>query len=345
MIRGPLTRDEVIAAVERTGGKRIPVLFHKWWGEGLEERYGASLEAMATPYPDDIFTAWYEEPGAETSPNQNPHYRLGYRDDYSDAERHSIGRAAVLLPDWSELDRFLEDFPDPHEPGIFDSVQTETERSAGGRYKLGCWWRLFHERLWTIRGMENLMLDYYDAMDELKIIGRKILEFDKVIVDRFAALGFDGIFTSDDLGHQTGPMMSPAVFEELYYPLYEEFIDYVHQKGMHVFLHSCGDNTLLMPYLISTGLDVFHPVQKGCMDMEETARRFGNQISFLAGMDVQNILPNGTPAEVREEIRYLKRTFHSEQGGLILAAGNGILSDTPLENIEAMLDEMCNETL
>ena len=67
------------------------------------------------------------------------------------------------------------------------------------------------------------MLDYYDAMDELKIVGRRILEFDKVIIDRFAALGFDGIFTSDDLGHQTGPMMSPAVFRELYLPLYEEF--------------------------------------------------------------------------------------------------------------------------
>ncbi len=341
MIRKPLSRDEVISAVERTGCDKVPVLFHKWWGEGLEERYGQKLEEMAAPFPDDIFTAWYEEPGAETSPNGNPHYRLGYRDDYADAERHSIGQAAVLLPDWSELDLFLADFPDPNEPGTFDAVKEYTEKYAGGRYKLGCWWRLFHERLWTIRGMENLMLDYYDAMDELKLIGRRILDFDKVIVDRFAALGFDGIFTSDDLGHQTRPMMSPAVFEELYYPLYEEFISYVHQKGMHVFLHSCGDNTLLMEYLISAGLEMFHPVQKGCMDMEETARRFGGRISFLAGMDVQNLLPNGTPEQVREEVRFLKRTFHTEKGGLLLAAGNGILGDTPIENIEAMLDEMC----
>lgn len=343
MIRDALTREEVIAAVERTGCSKVPVLFHKWWGEGLEERYGERLLTMADKFPDDVFTAWYEEPGAEVSPNGNPHYRLGYRDDYSDAERHSIGQEAVLLPEWSELDRFLEDFPDPNEAGTFDSVKLEMERHAGNRYKLGCWWRLFHERLWTIRGMENLMLDYYDAMDELKIVGRKILEFDKVIVDRFAALGFDGIFTSDDLGHQRGPMMSPTIFSELYYPLYEDFIDYVHRKGMHVFLHSCGDNTLLMPYLISAGLDVFHPVQKGCMDMEETSRRFGGQISFLAGMDVQNLLPNGTPEEVREEIRFLKKTFHTDRGGLLLAAGNGILSDTPFENIEAMLDEMCLE--
>ena len=260
MIREPISREEVIRAIERTGSDRIPLVFHKWWGEGLQERYGAALDEMAAPFPEDIYTGWYVEPGTETSPTANPHYRLGYRDDYSGAERHSIGRAAVLLPDWDELDRFLEDFPDPNEPGTFDAVKADMEKNANGRYKLGCWWKVFHERLWTIRGMENLMLDYYDAMDELKIVGRRILEFDKVIIDRFAALGFDGIFTSDDLGHQTGPMMSPAVFRELYLPLYEEFIDYAHQKGMHVFLHSCGDNTLLMDDLIGAGLDVF-PLQ------------------------------------------------------------------------------------
>ena len=59
------------------------------------------------------------------------------------------------------------------------------------------------------------------------------------------------------------------------------------QKGMHVFLHSCGDNTLLMDDLIGAGLDVFHPVQKGCMDMEAPARRFGDRLTFLAGIDVQ----------------------------------------------------------
>ena len=70
------------------------------------------------------------------------------------------------------------------------------------------------------------------------------------------------------------------------------------------------------------------------MDMEETARRFGDRLTFLAGMDVQYTLPNGTPDQVREEVRFLKRTFHTERGGLLLAAGNGILSDTPIENIE-----------
>ena len=339
MIREPLTREDVINAIERKGGSKIPLVMHKWWGSGLKDKYGSALDEMAKKYPDDIFTAWYNTPGSVTSSTNNPSYRWGFNSDYNDAERHSIGKFAVLLPDWTKLDEFIADFPDPNEPTNFDKVKVELSQ-AGDRYKLGCWWRLFHEKLWEIRGMENLAYDYYDNMDELKVIGKKLLVFYKVIVDKYAELGFDGILTSDDLGHQTGPMMSPTVFEELYLPLYKEFIAYVHSKKMHVFLHSCGDNTKLMNYLIDAGLDVFHPVQKGCMDEKATATAYGNKISFLGGIDVQHLLPEGTVDEVRKGVREFIDALYKEQGGLLLAAGNGIMSDTPLENIEAMLQEI-----
>ncbi len=337
MVREPMTREEVIKVIERKGCGKIPLVFHKWWGKGLKEKYGEPLDKMAEQYPEDLFAVFYTCPGTIESPMSNPSYRWGYKKDYSGAEKHSIGNTSVLLPDWSEMDLFLEDFPDPNEPGTFECVQSKLS-NAGKRYKLGCWWRLFHERLWEIRGMENLMLDYYENMDKLKIVGIKLLEFYKVIVDRFAALGFDGIFTSDDLGHQKGPMMSPAIFEELYLPLYKEFIGYVHSKGMHVFLHSCGDNTKLMQYLIEAGLDVFHPVQRGCMDERKTVEEFGGRISFLAGIDVQHLLPEGTVYDVQKGVKELIDTFHKAEGGLLIAMGNGIMPDTPLENINAALE-------
>ena len=339
MVREPLTREEVIKAIERKGGRRIPLVFHKWWGSGTEEKYGAALLEMSSNYPDDIFNRFYNEPGSTVSKNGNPEYRWGYKEDYSSGERHSIGNTTVLLPDWSELDQLLEKFPDANEPGTFDQIEKQLSK-AEGRYKLGCWWRLFHERFWEFRGMENLMIDYYEHMDELKILGARLLKYYKIIVDRFKILGFDGIFTSDDLGHQRGPMMSPAIFEELYLPLYKEFISYVHSKGMHVFLHSCGDNTKLMEFLIEAGLDVFHPVQKGCMDETETAKKYGDRITFLAGVDVQHLLPEATAAGVEEGVKEFIDAFYKPSGGLLLAAGNGILSDTPLENIEAALKTM-----
>ncbi len=340
-VREPLSREEFITAVDRRGTPerpaRVPVVLAQWWGTGLRERYGTRLDELSSRYPEDALVAWHTPPGDDVSTTGNPAYRWGYRD-YTDAERHSIGRNAVLLPDWSELDRLLADWPDPDEPGTFDAAAALLV-PGDRRYRLGGFWRLFHERFWAIRGMENLMYDYADHPEELRVLGDRLLDFHRRILDRYAALGFDGILVSDDLGHQRGPMMSPATFADLYLPLYTAFIGHAHRHGMHVFLHSCGDNTRLMDYLVEAGVDVFHPVQKGCMDMEGTAREYGGRISFLVGMDVQHILPEGTPDEVRAEVRRLKAVFGRPEGGLLIAAGNGILPDTPVENIEAFLSE------
>ena len=157
MIREALTKKEVIQAIERKGGSKIPLVFHKWWGVGLRDKYGKALDELAKNYPDDIFTACHITPGEIKSRTSNSEYRWGYKEDYSQAEKHSIGKVYELLPDWKELDQFIDKMPSPEEPGIFDDVEKSLE-NAGGRYRLGYWWRIFHERFWSIRGMENLMM-------------------------------------------------------------------------------------------------------------------------------------------------------------------------------------------
>jgi uroporphyrinogen-III decarboxylase len=149
----------------------------------------------------------------------------------------------------------------------------------------------------------------------------------------------DAFFTSDDLGHQTGPMMSPEIFHDFLYPYYVRVGQTVRQHDMQFWLHSCGDNTLLFPDLISAGVDVFHPVQKHTMDEKRIAAEFGDRITILAGLDVQHTLQEKTPEGVREEVRFLIDTFDRPGGKMCLGAGNGIVSGTPFENIRAFLDE------
>jgi hypothetical protein len=45
------------------------------------------------------------------------------------------------------------------------------------------------------------------------------------------------------------------------------------------------------------------------------------------------------PDGVRQEVRFLIDTFDRPDGGLCIAAGNGIVAGTPIENIEAFLNE------
>ena len=58
-------------------------------------------------------------------------------------------------------------------------------------------------------------------------------------------------------------------------------------------------------------------------------------------MDVQQVIPFGTPDEVHTHVRERIHTFQGPEGGLILAAGNAILPDSPMANLRAYLEALC----
>jgi len=326
----PLPREEVVKAVEREKPTRIPLIRAKWWGEGLEDHFGPKLDRFDR-YPEDV--AWVQLP----NPVDPDRMELSWEWDVETGAKDSV----CVIDDWSKLDEFIEKLPRAEEDSRFEEMKNRAEEARrSDRYLMFGWWNLFFERPWMLRGMQTLMLDFHRAKEELHRLYSAMCETYISYIERGAELlNPDGFWTSDDLGQQTGPMMSPETFEELLYPYYAKVGEALERTDMHFWLHSCGDNTPLLPYLIEAGVDVFHPVQKGTMDEREVAKEFGDSLAFLAGIDVQHALQEKDPAGVREEVRFLIDTFDREDGGMCLAAGNGILPGTPLENIEAFLNE------
>jgi len=152
----------------------------------------------------------------------------------------------------------------------------------------------------------------------------------------------DGAMISDDLGMQTGPLMSLADFREFYKPYMAEniklFRRYMRPEAK-IFLHCCGSIHPLIPELIEIGVDVLNPVQPLARNMEpwRLKRDFGEQITFLGGFDIQSLLPLGTLAQIREGVKKLIAEY-APGGGFIFAASHNIEPDTPPENIVAMYD-------
>jgi uroporphyrinogen-III decarboxylase len=149
----------------------------------------------------------------------------------------------------------------------------------------------------------------------------------------------DGFWTSDDLGHQVQLFMNPRTFRELIKPYYTRVGATLRDLGIDWWLHSCGNNTAIMDDLVEVGVDIFHPVQKGTMDEVAIADAYGDRLNFCVGIDVQHTLQEKSPEGVREEVRFLIDTFDRPEGGMCIAAGNGIVPGTPLENVDAFLDE------
>lgn len=328
-ITQPLTRDEVSKAIERRNPSRLPLVRAKWWGEGLREQYGDRLKELDR-YPEDVVWLWMENPADPKVMNLSWDWK-------SDKARDSI----CVIDDWAKLDEFIEKIPRPeNDPRLLNLVELAEKAHAEDRYALYGFWALFFERPWKLRGMQNLMCDYYNETENVLRLHEAICNtFCDYVHAAAKMLKPDGFWSSDDLGHQTGPMMSPKTFKELLYPYYVRLSKAVHDDGMHFWLHSCGNNTALLPFLADAGLDVFHPVQKHTMDEASVAKEFGDRLTFLAGIDVQHTLQEGNPQQVRDEVRFLIDTFDRREGGMCIAAGNGIVSGTPFENIEAFLDE------
>lgn len=337
LIRNPYSREVVRSVVERQGCDAVPLTFCKWWGEGTYEKYGHLLDELSADIPDDVPVTSYITPGETISPTPDPTYRWAYPGSPDPAGTSHDAR--VQLPDWQDLDAYLADFPNINrQTGLFDSTRTFAQAHRD-QYVLGHWWYLFYERLWAIRGMQNVLMDMLDHPHELKRLSRAILDHHIKAIHAFKDCGVDGIFTSDDLGSQRALMMSPAVFRKLLKPLYADIIAETHGLGMHFWLHTCGNVFSVIEDFIEIGLDVIHPLQAHTMDYQAVVDQFGGRISFLVGVDVQHLLPEGSPDQVRQGIRDIYQTFHRPEGGLMLAAGNGILPETPLGNIRAFLEE------
>lgn len=325
----PLPREEVIKAIERKKPSRIPLVMAKWWGQGLVDQYGDRLGEFRR-FPHDVGMLWL-----------TPLIENEVKGLLQQLQSGSALDSSCIIDDWAKLDEFIDKMPDPEKDPRFDSLieRAEAFRSRN-LYIIFAFWGLFFERPWALRGMQSIMSDYYAKPENVHRLHVALCDLYCRYIRRAAReIQPDGFFTSDDLGHQTHSMMSPKMFDEMIKPYYVQVGKVLKENNMHWWLHSCGNNTPLLPSLIDAGVDVFHPVQKGTMDELAVAREYGDRLTFLAGIDVQHTLQEKDPDGIREEVRFLIDTFDRPDGGMCIAAGNGIVSGTPFENIEAFLHE------
>ena len=146
---------------------------------------------------------------------------------------------------------------------------------------------------------------------------------------------------TDDLGCQTGPLISLDVYREFYAPHHKRFIDLCHEFGIKVFHHDDGGIRPFIPLLVELGIDILNPIQWTCpgMDLAELKAEFGSRLCFHGAVDNQRVLPFGTPDDVRAEVRRCIDLLAGDGTGYILAPCHNLQAVSPVENIIAMYDE------
>lgn len=335
-----LTRNEVISAIERRGCRRVPLMIRMWIGSDCYDAYGEKLRKFVQTIPEDIVQVGFKAPVAWESPPDNPEYRWAIREKPENEESKAID-SRRFMSDWKDLDEFIEKMPDPSKPEFFANV-AQTRQETPDAFIAGMNFFCFYERLWTIRGMKDILADFLLEPERVMRLVHAIRDYHLKIIRGYGEAGADAIYTSDDMGTQEALFFSPEVFRKFLKPAYADLISEAHSRGMKFWLHACGNVTSIVDDLIEIGLDVLHPIQPFAMDAKATAEAFGDRITFMPGIDVQHLLPHCTVEEVIAGTKELIDTFLRPGGGMIVSMSNVIHTDVSYENTKAFMQTAYN---
>lgn len=334
------SREEVKRVIEGKGrAERVPILYDMWIYPWIYGELQKDFEDFLKNQPKDVDIVDLVLPDNFEAPEDAPYYRWA-PEGWEKKEGVGLDQCGIA-DEWEDMETVYEAFPSTEYKGLIPNVET-----GKNKYTIARWCFCFFERLWSLRGMENALTDFYLYPEEVHRLFSKLTDYYMRIMERAREeAGVDAIFTTDDIGTQTGPFFSLEIFREFFKPYYKKLIDKAHSMGMHFWLHTCGNIDLFMEDFIEIGLDVIHPIQKYAMNPRETAEKYGGRICFLAGFDVQRIIPYGTTEEVRQEVREMIDTFSREEGLFMLTMGNGSTIDWKLESLEALYDETVQYSL
>jgi len=196
------------------------------------------------------------------------------------------------------------------------------------------------ESAWYLRGsIDKLLLDFVTneelANKILDIPMNYHLEAGKKLID----MGCDLIWTGDDVGMQKNLIMSPAMWRKFLKhrmaKMYSEFRKI--NKNIKIAYHSDGFIEPIIDDFVEIGLDILNPLQPQAINISSLKKRYGKNLSFWGGIDIQKTLPFGTVEDITNEVKKRIREL-GEGGGYIIAPSHHIQLDTSVENIMAFFD-------
>ena len=234
-------------------------------------------------------------------------------------------------PFWPRLDRFK----------IEEAAQAAAA-AARDFAVVGPWVSLL-EVYCQMRGLEQSMVDLLENEELVEAALDRIESIQTEMMKRFFARAgrtLDLVFVSDDIAGQQSLLLAPAKWARHLQPRLKRYCDLIHSHGLKVFYHTDGAARPLLRPILDCGVDVLNPIQHACpgMDMAELKKEFGDRVIFHGGVDNQTVLPRGTPADVRAEVRDCLATLGAGRSGYICCSCHNIQAGTPLENILAMVE-------
>jgi len=247
------------------------------------------------------------------------------------AERGVIGEVKQpAIDDWAKLSGYRPPWQLVRDRS-FDEVNRDCEQSD--QFMLSAVTARPFERMQFLRGSEALFMDIAENSAEFRSLLAMVHDFYCEDVRGWCETHVDGVFLMDDWGAQQSLLIAPEIWRAVFKPLYREYCEMIHAAGKRVFFHSDGFTEAILGDLIEVGVDALN-AQIFTMDIESLAQEYKGKITFWGEIDRQHILPFGSPDDVSEAVKRVRRALDDGTGGVIAQCEWGIYN--PPGNIETV---------
>jgi len=228
-----------------------------------------------------------------------------------------FGQMAPVLGDWDDLATYEFPTETPVAPAEEEAQAKIDELAAQDKYVVGgsafgMWYWLV-----TLRGYENVLMDMVTDPDLVRDLWGCICQVYKRMISKFKDMKCDAVWFNEDLGTTTGPIFSPALYQDVLAPGHADLYGHAHDLGLDVFLYAAGDTTPLWGPFIDAGVDALVFRENKVIGTRKAAELLRGRCCAYASTDITYTNPTADHDKIAAEIRENVECFHRPEGGYI----------------------------
>ncbi len=251
---------------------------------------------------------WYDDRGGEC-----------WTDEWGCLWRRLVGKTTggevirAPIASWADLDHYTP--PTLTDPSRYTHGQQIREENQD-KYLLGSLPGCSFNVARKLRGLHQYLYDCAANPQQVKRLNRMVNDLVLAQVDIYADLHADGVFYCEDWGTEDRLLVSPQMWHELFRPDFERLFSRVHERGLTVWMHSCGCNRDIVAPLIELGVDVLQFDQPELNGIDFLSQ-FSGQVTYFFPVDIQKTLPTGDKILIQARAREMIHKLASNGGGFI----------------------------
>lgn len=233
-------------------------------------------------------------------------------------------------------------WPDPADPRLLDPIKEFCDTYQDDYFVMVDLSSTLIEAAYAhLVGTQNFFLMLFDQPELIEGVLDGLTEYYTELGRNAIACGIDLIRVGDDVGAQQSMMLSPAQWRELAKPRFEYMFEQFKKENKDIYIkfHSCGDYSPIIPDEVELGVDLSGLMQPtgGNKDQVGIKSKYGKDMAFIGGFDVQRLLPRGQVEDVRKGVLDVMKNL-ATGGGYIFSPSHYILADVPVQNIFTMIE-------